>query len=122
MGYITLGQPATTLSGGEAQRIKLAKSLGNAKNKNVLFILDEPTKGLHFHDEVKLLGLMEELVNQGNSMIVIEHETNVLRNCDWIIELGPGGGPQGGKIIAEGTPEMLGQNKNSIIQRYINRK
>ena len=117
MGYITLGQPATTLSGGEAQRIKLAKALGNQKSKNTLFILDEPSTGLHFHDEVKLIKLLDGLVEKGNSVIVVEHDKNLLSQCDYIIELGPGGGPEGGEIIAQGTGlslEEVNKIKNEL--------
>ena len=119
MGYIRLGQSATTLSGGEAQRIKLSKALGSSKHKNTLFVLDEPTTGLHFHDEVKLLKLLDQLVDQGNSVVIIEHNTNILSYCDWIIELGPKGGPKGGKIISEGTPEEVMKNTNSIIGEFL---
>jgi excinuclease ABC subunit A len=119
MGYINLGQSARTLSGGEAQRIKLAKALGSSKRSNTLFVLDEPTTGLHFHDEVKLLKLLDKLVEQGNSVLIIEHNTNVLSYCDWIIELGPKGGPKGGMIIGQGTPEELNKNSNSIIGEFI---
>lgn len=113
MGYITLGQPAPTLSGGEAQRIKLAKELGKSKKAGTLYILDEPTTGLHDSDIEKLLGLLEKLVNQGNSVIIIEHNTDVLSYADYIIELGPSGGPMGGEIIASGAPQEIKQNKNS---------
>ena len=119
MGYITLGQSATTLSGGEAQRIKLAKALGSTKHKNTLFVLDEPTTGLHFHDEVKLLNLLNQLVDQRNSVVIIEHNTNILSYCDWIIELGPKGGPKGGNIISEGTPKEVMKNPNSIIGEFL---
>ncbi|MHA1379739.1 MAG: ATP-binding cassette domain-containing protein [Candidatus Helarchaeota archaeon] len=119
MGYITLGQPAPTLSGGEAQRIKLARELGKIKKGADLFILDEPTTGLHFHDIKKLIDLLEELVEQGNSVIIIEHDLDILSYCDWIIELGPGGGPDGGKIIAEGTPEDIQKNSKSNTGRFL---
>jgi len=119
MGYITLGQPATTLSGGEAQRIKLARELGKIKKGRDLFILDEPTTGLHFHDVKKLIELLDELVEQGNSVIIIEHDLDVLSYCDWLIELGPSGGPEGGQIICEGTPEDLQKNKNSNTGQFL---
>ncbi len=119
MGYITLGQNARTLSGGEAQRIKLAKALGSTKHTNTLFVLDEPTSGLHDHDEVKLLNLLNQLVEQNNSVIIIEHNPNILSYCDTIIELGPEGGPKGGQLIAEGTPEQLKKNPRSIIGNYL---
>ncbi|MCP4760396.1 MAG: ATP-binding cassette domain-containing protein, partial [archaeon] len=120
MGYITLGQSARTLSGGEAQRIKLAKALGSSKHTNTLFVLDEPTTGLHFHDEVKLVKLLDRLVEQGNSVLIIEHNTNILSYCDWLIELGPQGGPKGGNIISKGTPEDLIKKSISIIGKFLN--
>jgi len=113
MGYIKLGQPATTLSGGEAQRIKLAKELGKAKKSGTVYVLDEPTTGLHAFDIAKLLTLLDQLVEQGNTVLVIEHDIDVLRYMDWIIELGPEGGPKGGELIAEGPPEVLAMQKNS---------
>jgi excinuclease ABC subunit A len=113
MGYIKLGQPATTLSGGEAQRIKLAKELGKSKKSGTIYVLDEPTTGLHAFDIAKLLGLLDELVEQGNTVIVIEHDIDVLLYMDWIIELGPEGGPKGGELIAEGPPEVLATQKTS---------
>ncbi|MBA7713416.1 UvrABC system protein A [subsurface metagenome] len=109
MGYITLGQPAPTLSGGEAQRIKLAKELGKARKSNSLYILDEPTVGLSFYDVVKLIQLLTQLVQEGNSVVIIEHDPEILSYTDYIIELGPEGGPKGGKIIAKGTPEEIKQ-------------
>lgn len=119
MGYMKLGQPATTLSGGEAQRVKLAKALGNADGGSTLYVLDEPSTGLHFHDEAKLLVLLSRLVVQGNSVIIIEHNTNILSYCDWIIELGPRGGPEGGYLIAQGTPEKLKKNKKSLTGTFL---
>jgi len=118
MGYITLGQPAPTLSGGEAQRIKLAKELGKASKKNILYILDEPTVGLSFYDAVKLMQLLEQLVRDGNSVIIIEHDPVILSYTDYIIELGPEGGPKGGKVIAKGAPEEIKINKNSNTGIY----
>lgn len=119
MGYMTLGQPATTLSGGEAQRVKLAKALGNVKRTNTLFILDEPSTGLHFHDEVKLLVLLDKLVEQGNTVVIIEHNPNILNFCDHIVELGPQGGPRGGEVVAVGTPEELTEKKESLIGPFL---
>ncbi|MFX1258209.1 MAG: excinuclease ABC subunit UvrA [Promethearchaeota archaeon] len=119
MGYITLGQPAPTLSGGEAQRVKLAKELGRAKKTKSLYILDEPTVGLSFYDAVKLMELLENLVQEGNSVIIIEHDPEILSYCDYIIELGPEGGPKGGEIIAVGTPENIKLNKNSKTAPYL---
>ena len=119
MGYITLGQPAPTLSGGEAQRIKLAKELGKVKKGNSLYILDEPTVGLSFYDAIKLMELLEKLVQDGNSILIIEHDPEILSNSDYIIELGPEGGPKGGTIIAEGTPAELLNNKMSKTGPYL---
>ena len=119
MGYITLGQPAPTLSGGEAQRVKLAKELGKVRKGNLLYILDEPTVGLSFYDVVKLMELLEKLVQEGNSVIIIEHDPEILSYCDYIIELGPEGGPKGGEVIAKGTPEEIKNNKNSITGVYL---
>ncbi|MHA1293627.1 MAG: hypothetical protein ACTSQJ_13290 [Promethearchaeota archaeon] len=119
MGYITLGQPATTLSGGEAQRIKLSKELGRAKKNRSLYILDEPTIGLSFYDVIKLMTLLEYLVQEGNSVIIIEHDPDILLYMDYIIELGPEGGPKGGEIIAEGTPKDIKQNKRSKTGFYL---
>jgi excinuclease ABC subunit A len=113
MGYITLGQPTSTLSGGEAQRIKLAKEIGRRRKGNILYILDEPTTGLSLHDTANLLSLLDKLVKRGNSVIVIEHDPTVLSFCDWLIELGPGGGSKGGEIIAQGSPYDLMQNPRS---------
>ncbi len=122
MGYIKLGQPTPTLSGGEAQRIKLAKEIGRRRKGNILYILDEPTSGLSLYDTAKLMQLLDELVSKGNSVIVIEHDTVVLSSCDWIIELGPGSGAKGGRIIAEGLPDDLNKNSKSITGKYLNPK
>ena len=120
MGYIKLGQKTPTISGGESQRIKLAKELSKGKTaKGFLYILDEPTTGLSFTDCQKLLNLLNELVDMGNSIIITEHDVNMLSNCDWIIEMGPGGGKNGGKVIAEGTPKDLQQNLFSQIGPYL---
>ncbi|MDE6749149.1 MAG: excinuclease ABC subunit UvrA [Lachnospiraceae bacterium] len=120
MGYIKLGQATPTISGGESQRIKLAKELAKGKNnKNVLYILDEPTTGLSFSDSEQLMSLLNELVDMGNSIIITEHDSYVLSNCDYIIELGEGGGNAGGNIIATGTPAELKNNPVSIIGRYL---
>ena len=107
LSYVKLGQPATTLSGGEAQRIKLSKELSRRATGNTLYILDEPTTGLHFEDVRKLLEVLHELVNKGNTVLVIEHNLDVIKNCDWLIDMGPEGGTKGGTVIAEGTPEHL---------------
>ncbi|MFX1458520.1 MAG: excinuclease ABC subunit UvrA [Promethearchaeota archaeon] len=119
MGYVTLGQPAPTLSGGEAQRIKLAKELGKTRKGNSLYILDEPTVGLSFYDAVKLMELLEQLVKEGNSVIIIEHDPQILAYTDYIIELGPEGGPKGGKVIAKGNPEEIIKSKESITAAYL---
>lgn len=119
MGYLTLGQPTSSLSGGEAQRVKLAKELGHHVKDNMLYVLDEPTTGLSMYDTALLLKLLDELIVSGNSVIVIEHNVEVLKNCDYIIELGPEGGNKGGEIIARGTPEQLIENPNSKTGRYL---
>jgi excinuclease ABC subunit A len=106
-----LGQNATTLSGGEAQRIKLATELSRASTGRTLYLLDEPTTGLHFADLEKLLHVLHRLTKLGNTVIVIEHNIDVLKSCDWLIELGPGAGEKGGEIVAEGTPEILAKSK-----------
>ena len=120
MGYIELGQPAPTLSGGEAQRVKLAKELGKLRRGKSLYILDEPTVGLSFYDAIKLMDLLEKLVQEGNTVLIIEHDPEILSYCDYILELGPEGGPKGGKIIAEGTPEEIKKNNKSKTGPYLN--
>jgi excinuclease ABC A subunit len=120
LGYMKLGQKTPTISGGEAQRIKLAKELGKSgSGKDNVYILDEPTTGLSFSDSEKLIRLMQELVDNGNTVIVTEHDPNVLSNCDYIIEMGPGGGSEGGFVLATGTPGELKQNKKSVIGRFL---
>ena len=119
MGYLTLKQPTSSLSGGEAQRIKLAKELGKQHQGNMLYVLDEPTTGLSMYDTALLLKLLKELVAAGNSVLVIEHNIEVLKNCDYIIELGPEGGDRGGEIIATGTPEQLVKQSKSKTGRYL---
>ncbi|HMX30144.1 MAG TPA: excinuclease ABC subunit UvrA, partial [Blastocatellia bacterium] len=113
LGYISLGQSATTLSGGEAQRIKLAKELSKRATGRTIYILDEPTTGLHFEDVRKLLDVLQRLVDLGNTVIIIEHNLDVMKSADWIIDLGPEGGEGGGRIVAEGTPEQVAKNKKS---------
>ncbi|MEO5967663.1 MAG: excinuclease ABC subunit A, partial [Ferruginibacter sp.] len=120
LGYIKLGQSATTLSGGEAQRVKLASFLTKGRNNGgILFIFDEPTTGLHFHDIKKLLQSFNALIEQGHSVIVIEHNTDVLKSCDWIIDLGPEAGDEGGNLVFEGKPEDLKKCKQSITGKYL---
>ncbi len=123
LGYIQLGQPSSTLSGGEAQRIKLAFFLvkGVTKEK-ALFVFDEPTTGLHFHDIKKLLGSFDALINKGHSIIVIEHNLDLIKCADWIVDLGPEGGENGGQLLAEGTPEEIVKNKKSMIAEYLKNK
>jgi len=113
LGYIKLGQSAVTLSGGEAQRMKLAKELSKRQTGRTLYLLDEPTTGLHFDDVSKLLEVIHRLTDLGNSVIIIEHNLDVIRNADWIIDLGPEGGEDGGRIIAHGTPEQVSKIKKS---------
>jgi excinuclease ABC subunit A len=119
LGYITLGQPATTLSGGEAQRIKLASELSRRPTGRTLYILDEPTTGLHMADVDKLLHVLHALVDAGNSMIVIEHNLDVIKSADHIIDMGPEGGEAGGRVIAEGTPEQVAKNKDSYTGQFL---
>ena len=119
LDYIKIGQSATTLSGGEAQRIKLSKELSRKPKGNTLYILDEPTTGLHFHDVQKLIKILNELVDKGNSVLVIEHNLDVIKSADWIIDMGPEGGDHGGKIIAEGTPEHIAKQKVSHTGRFL---
>jgi excinuclease ABC subunit A len=126
LGYIQLGQSAVTLSGGEAQRIKLARELSKRQTGKTLYVLDEPTTGLHFDDVKKLLDVLHRLTDLGNSIIIIEHNLDVIRNADWIIDLGPEGGEEGGKIVAQGTPEQVARNKKSYtgqaLVQYFNGK
>src|SRR6202044_2996098 len=113
LGYISIGQQATTLSGGEAQRVKLSKELSRRATGRTLYILDEPTTGLHFHDVKKLLEVLHELVDAGNTIVVIEHNLEVIKTADWIIDLGPEGGDGGGEIVAAGPPEEIVREKRS---------
>jgi len=119
LGYIKIGQSATTLSGGEAQRIKLAKELSRKATGDTLYILDEPTTGLHFEDISKLLKVLHKLVDAGNSILTIEHNLDVLKTADWVIDVGPCGGEKGGYIVAEGTPEEVARNKKSVTGEYL---
>jgi excinuclease ABC subunit A len=121
LGYLRLGQSATTLSGGEAQRLKLAAHLTRTDNEGILYILDEPTTGLHFDDIAKLLSAFRKLLEGGASLLVIEHNLDVIKSADWLIDLGPEGGDQGGKIVATGTPEQVARNAQSYTGRYLSR-
>ncbi|HEY7901030.1 MAG TPA: ATP-binding cassette domain-containing protein, partial [Caulobacteraceae bacterium] len=119
LGYIKVGQQATTLSGGEAQRVKLSKELSRRATGRTLYILDEPTTGLHFEDVRKLLEVLHELVDQGNTMVVIEHNLDVVKTADWIVDFGPEGGDGGGQVIAAGRPEAVAKDRNSWTGRYL---
>jgi len=119
LGYIKLGQQATTLSGGEAQRVKLATELSKISTGKTLYVLDEPTTGLHFEDVRILLGVLDKLVQKGNTVVVVEHNLDVIKTADWIIDLGPGGGDKGGWIIAEGTPEQISKSRKSLTGQFI---
>jgi excinuclease ABC subunit A len=119
LGYIKVGQQATTLSGGEAQRVKLSKELAKRSTGRTLYILDEPTTGLHFEDVRKLLEVLHELVEQGNSVVVIEHNLDVIKTADWIIDIGPEGGDGGGEIVAAGTPEKVAEEPRSYTGHYL---
>ena len=119
LDYISLGQPATQLSGGEAQRIKLSKELSRRATGNTLYILDEPTTGLHFEDVRKLLEVLHELVNMGNTVLVIEHNLDVIKNCDWLVDMGPEGGVKGGYVVVEGTPEHVAANPRSHTGHFL---
>jgi len=119
LGYIKLGQPATTLSGGEAQRVKLATELSRRSTGKTLYILDEPTTGLSFHDVAALLMVLQRLVEGGNTVVIIEHHLDVIKNADYIIDLGPGAGDQGGYVIARGTPEEIAQKDECLTGQYL---
>jgi excinuclease ABC subunit A len=121
LGYIGLGQAATTLSGGEAQRVKIATELGRKATGRTLYILDEPTTGLHFHDVAKLLEVLFKLRDAGNTLVVIEHNLEVIKTADWIIDLGPEGGDAGGRIVAQGPPEEVARCAGSFTGQYLSR-
>ena len=121
LGYLTLGQPCTTLSGGESQRIKLSAELSKRDTGRTLYILDEPTTGLHFEDIRCLIGVLNKLVDKGNTVIVIEHNLDVIKVADHIIDLGPEGGEGGGVIVAEGTPSEVAQSTESYTAKYLKR-
>ena len=119
LGYVKVGQQATTLSGGEAQRVKLSKELSRRATGRTLYILDEPTTGLHFHDVAKLMDVLHELVDQGNTVVVIEHNLEVIKTADWVIDMGPEGGDGGGRVVAEGTPEQIAKSAESHTGRFL---
>jgi excinuclease ABC subunit A len=119
LGYMRLGQPSTTLSGGEAQRVKLAEELGKKDSGETLYLLDEPTTGLHPHDERKLIDVLHRLTDDGNTVVVIEHELDLVKNADHIIDLGPEGGEHGGDLVAAGTPEAVARTDDSYTGRYL---
>ena len=119
LGYLTLGQPCTTLSGGESQRIKLATELSKRETGSTLYILDEPTTGLHFEDIRQLLDVINRLVDCGNTAVVIEHNLDVIKVADWIIDMGPEGGSAGGELVAEGTPEEVASHPDSHTGRFL---
>jgi excinuclease ABC subunit A len=119
LGYVTLGQPATTLSGGEAQRVKLANELARVATGKTLYILDEPTTGLHFADIERLLDVLQRLVDAGNSVVVIEHNTDVIKTADWLIDLGPEGGEAGGEILVAGPPEKVAEEPRSYTGHFL---
>src|SRR5450759_712978 len=121
LGYVHLGQPATTLSGGEAQRVKLATELSRRATGKTLYLLDEPTTGLHFADVEKLLTVLHRLVDAGNTVVVIEHNLDVVKTADWIVDLGPEGGERGGRIVAQGTPEDVAATPGSATGEYLGR-
>ncbi|HYI53640.1 MAG TPA: excinuclease ABC subunit A, partial [Microlunatus sp.] len=119
LGYVRLGQPAPTLSGGEAQRVKLASELQKRSTGRTLYVLDEPTTGLHFEDIRKLLGVLGRLVDNGNTVVVIEHNLDVIKTADWLIDMGPEGGSRGGTVIDEGTPETIAANPRSYTGEFL---
>jgi excinuclease ABC subunit A len=121
LGYIRLGQPATTLSGGEAQRVKLSRELSKRATGRTIYVLDEPSVGLHHEDVSKLIQVLNRLVDDGNTVVVIEHHLDIIKVADWVIDLGPEGGEGGGRIVAQGTPELVAQVAESHTGRFLRR-
>lgn len=125
LGYIKLGQSSTTLSGGESQRIKITRELSKNKSGHVVYMLDEPTTGLHFDDTKRLIRVLNRLVDNGNTVYIIEHNLDVIKSCDYLVDLGPEGGAAGGELLAQGTPEEVAQNEGSytgkFLQKILNR-
>jgi excinuclease ABC subunit A len=119
LGYLVLGQPATTLSGGEAQRLKICAELSHSSSRGLLYVLDEPTVGLHHQDVLMLIGIIRRLVDSGNTVVIIEHNPDIIGRADWVIDLGPEGGDEGGRVVFEGTPEALKQSPISLTGRYL---
>ena len=119
LGYLELGQSATTLSGGEAQRVKISAELYRAHLQKTIYLLDEPTVGLHYEDVAKLIEILQRLVNKGNTVVVIEHNLDLIKAADYIIDIGPEGGAKGGKIVAKGTPEDVARNAASFTGQYL---
>src|SRR5207245_752636 len=119
LGYLRLGQPATQLSGGEAQRVKLSTELSRRDTGKTIYVLDEPTTGLHYFDVERLLTVLHRLVEDGNTVVVIEHNLDVLKTADWLIDLGPDGGDRGGQLVAAGTPEQVARDPNSYTGQYL---
>ena len=118
LGYLELGRRSTTLSSGEAQRVKLARDLAQPARKPTVYIFDEPTRGLHFVDVEQLVAILHQLVNDGHTVIAVEHQLDVIRNADWIVDLGPGSGPDGGRVVASGTPEDV-RESGSVTGGFI---
>ena len=119
LGYVRLGQPAPTLSGGEAQRVKLASELQRRSTGRTIYVLDEPTTGLHFEDVKKLMSVLQGLVDKGNTVIVIEHNLDVIKSADWVLDMGPEGGNGGGGVVAEGTPEDIARHSESHTGKFL---
>jgi excinuclease ABC subunit A len=119
LGYLELGQSATTLSGGEAQRVKISSELYRPHLEKTIYLLDEPTVGLHYDDVVKLLEVLNKLVSKGNTVVLIEHNLDIIKNCDYVIDMGPEGGINGGNLVAKGTPEDVANNAKSYTGKYL---